>query len=583
MKKEQEHTLVDLIAQHAAEMPDKLAYIMLDDKGNEIDHLTFAELEVIAKAQATKIRSVCDKGDRVLMLYPSGLEFVQGFMSCQYAGVVAVPVSLPSRKGEHHARISHIIKDADIDTVMTDSASWPALEAWFDEVGIDDLNVIVSDTVDPAMEGRYTPVDLCRDDLSFLQYTSGSTGDPKGVMISHGNLIHNSELIRDRLSHTKEMTCCSWLPFYHDMGLIGNILQSVHNGSTLVLMSPTSFLKRPATWLKAISHYKAYTSGAPNFGYEYCLARVKDADLEGVDLSDWVNSFNGAEPIRQDTIDRFFNRFKKFGFRYSAMYPCYGMAETTLFVSGGKPGVAHQTLCVTPDLYGRNIVEQCPPGTEEAITCVSCGTFEGLDVAIVEPESCARLADGRVGEVWVHGGSVGKGYWNQPERNKKSFQAKISNDENDDREWLRTGDLGFITNGELFISGRLKDLVVVNGRNLYPQDIEVFVSELDPRLEKGFGAAFAVQGDVSEEIVLVQEVAPNEVPESEWPALARALRSAVAAEFQAPIQAIVLIKRGTICRTTSGKIQRNKTRQKWVSDKEWPLFDDSRPSASRAA
>ncbi|AQS35444.1 acyl-CoA synthetase (AMP-forming)/AMP-acid ligase II [Shewanella psychrophila] len=582
MNKELEHTLVDLIKQHACELPDKLAYIMLNDRGDEIDRITFAELDIIAKAQATKISESCAKGERVLMLYPSGLEFVQAFISCQYAGVVAVPASLPSRRGEHHTRITHIIQDAEISTILTDSASWPALKDWLDEAGMSGLRVIISDTVDPAMENRYKPVTVTRDDLSFLQYTSGSTGSPKGVMISHGNLIHNSELIRDRMHHSQDMVSCSWLPFYHDMGLIGNILQSVHNGSTLVLLSPTSFLKRPATWLKAISHYRAYTSGAPNFGYEYCLSRIKDEDLQGIDLSHWQNCFNGAEPVRQDTIELFFHRFKKFGFRYSAMYPCYGMAETTLFVSGGQSGEAHQTICVAPESYQNKIIEQCPPGTQDAMTCVSCGTFEGLNVAIVEPESQARLPHGRIGEIWVHGDSVGQGYWNQPEKNAHTFQALIANSD-DERRWLRTGDLGFITNGELFISGRLKDLIVVNGRNLYPQDIEIFVSGLDPRLEKGFAAAFAVEGSLSEEIVIVQEIATNDTPEAEFPALSHKIRAAITLEFQAPIQAVVLIKRGTICRTTSGKIQRNQTRQKWQAEPNWPLFDDSITSATYAA
>ncbi len=552
------NTIVDIVRQHARTQPNKVAATFLNAKGQETDSHNYSQLDTYSKAIASELQAKTQIGQRALLLYPASLDFIRAFMGCQYAGIVAVPVSMP-QQGSQLKRVEHVIRDAEISVILT-------TQQWFDEISLwrnsiqseKAIHVIATDSIPPELANRWQVYAPKADNITFLQYTSGSTGNPKGVVVSHANLMHNSMLMCQRFGHTKETPMASWLPFYHDMGLIGYILQACYVGTHLILMAPNSFIKRPLEWLKAIDKYRVYNSGGPNFAFEHCLNKITSDQLDALDLSSWRVATNGAEPVRHETMLSFYQRFKVAGFQYETFSPCYGMAETTLFVSGHHPRgkVRHLTVDAEALEAGQVVINNTP---KKHLVSVSCGFFDGLEVAIICPETQAVLPEDRVGEICVQGGSVAQGYWdNLPATENAFFKAS-----EDEQTWLKTGDLGFINQDELFVTGRLKDLILVNGRNLYPQDIEFHIKDCDPAFNKCFGAAFSVVAAQSEEIVLIQEVNNETRDVQVLAALCEKISNEVSRTFSAPIHEIVLIKRGTIERTTSGKIQRKKNAQQW--------------------
>ncbi|MFM7881254.1 MAG: fatty acyl-AMP ligase, partial [Microcystis panniformis] len=405
---------------------------------------------------------------------------------------------------------------------------------------------------------------LSLEDIAFLQYTSGSTGMPKGVMVSHKNLLYNEKLIASAFGHTSETIGVGWLPLFHDMGLIGNVLQPVYVGFPCVIMPPEAFIQKPLRWLQAISRYNATSSGGPNFAYELCADKIKPQERENLDLSCWDVAFTGAEPVRAATLEKFANTFADYGFKREAFYPCYGMAETTLFVSGGiksqSPVIAAVDKLALLENSAVTINSQHP----NAQLLVGCGhAWLSEKIVIVNPESLTECRDGEIGEIWVSSDSVAQGYWNRPEQTAETFKAYLADTQVG--PFLRTGDLGFLLAGELFITGRLKDLIIVQGRNHYPQDIESTVEKSHPGLRQGCGAVFSVEIAGQERLVVVQEVERSYLRKLDSPAVIEQIIRSVAEEHQLDVYAVVLLKTASIPKTSSGKIQRQACRASFLA------------------
>ncbi|HYG64196.1 MAG TPA: amino acid adenylation domain-containing protein, partial [Thermoanaerobaculia bacterium] len=539
-------TLIDLLRGRAATSPDRPAFTFLVDGEVEGGRLTYGELDRRARALAVRLQERYAPGERVLLLFAPGLDFVAAFFGCLYAGTIAVPV-YPPRAQRDQPRLRSILADASPRAALTTSdilARVRSLAEGFPELL--DLDWVATDEVTDEGAGLWRVPGIGPGDVAFLQYTSGSTGTPKGVMVGHGNLLHNEEMIRRSFEQSEASVVVGWLPLYHDMGLIGNVLQPVYNGGSCVLMSPAAFLQRPLRWLEAIHRYRGTTSGGPNFAYDLCARRALAAPPAELDLSSWTVAYNGAEPVRAETLDRFSQVFEPHGFRREAFYPCYGLAEATLFVSGGTRGVGPVVA----------------PREEGATPLVGCGrSWMEQEVAVVDPATGERRPDGGVGEIWVGGPSVALGYWNRPEATEETFRARLAGD--GAGPFLRTGDLGFFQGGELFVTGRIKDLVIIRGRNHYPQDIELTAEASHASLKPGGGAAFAVDVDGEERLVVVHEVERR--ADGDPDAACAAVRQAVAAAHEVQVHEVVLIRVGTLPKTSSGKVQRHATRAAYLA------------------
>lgn len=547
-------TFVDLLDYRAKNQPERKAYTFLQDGETEVGKLTYKELDRQARAIASQLQNLDVAGCRALLLYPPGLEFIAAFFGCLYAGVVAVP-AYPPRRNQNMSRLQAIVTDAQATVALTTTSLLGDIETRFSESPeLSELRWLATDSIATDLAQAWQKPDVSGDTLAFLQYTSGSTGTPKGVMVSHGNLWHNSGLIQKCFADTPESMGVSWLPPYHDMGLIGGVLQPLYVGAPTILMSPVAFMQRPFRWLEAISRCKATTSGGPNFAYDVCSRKITPEQLASLDLSSWEVAFTGAEPVRAETLEQFAATFAPCGFRKEAFLPCYGMAETTLIVSGGLK----TNLPVTRKVDGAALEQNrvvVAKGKEESIrTTVGCGQCLEQNTLIVDPETLTPCLENQVGEIWVLGPSVAQGYWNQPEETTKMFQAYLADTK--EGPFLRTGDLGFVQDGELFITGRLKDVIIIRGQNHYPQDIELTVERSHPALRPGCGAAFSVDVKGQERLVIVQEVERSYLRKLNVNEVVSAIRQAVAAQHSLQIYATVLVKTGSIPKTSSGKIQR---------------------------
>ena len=547
------HDLIDLLQARSDEKRDQTAYTFLQDEGAGEVQLTYAELDARARDIGARLQQEGAAGQRVLLLYPPGLDYVAGFFGCLYAGAVAVPV-YPPRPDRPLQRFLSILGNAEPEFVL--STDWVASMA----KGLLDehrpMRWLATDTLDGTQAGHWKRPDVDADALAFLQYTSGSTADPKGVMVSHGNLLDNQTLIQKSFGTDSTSKVIGWLPLYHDMGLIGNVLHPLYLGTSCTLLSPLEFLREPLRWLKAIHDHQGTVSGGPNFAYDLCVRKVKPAEREQLDLSRWQVAFNGAEPIRSETIERFCDAFAASGFRKQSFVPCYGLAEATLLVTGGKPEQLAHTFRA-PDLEQRRAVE-CRREDAVARPLVTSGRAQF--VSIVDAEARALLPDGRIGEIWVANDSVAGGYFRNPAATEATFAARLDSGQG---PFLRTGDLGFVQAGELFVVGRSKDLIIIRGRNHYPQDIELTAEKAHPALRPGCGAAFAHEVAGEERLVIVHEVLSAEgAPADE--AIA-AIRQAVALEHEVQTHAVVLIAPRSIPKTSSGKIQRRACKAAWLA------------------
>ena len=551
-------TLIEALRRHAETRPERPAYLFLADGEEESVRLTYAEVDTAARAIAARLAESAEPGSRALLLYPAGLDFATAFLGCLYAGVVAVP-AYPPASARHLPRLQAIAADAEPDLILTAGAGLRRIESAAAKLPeLADVPIVATDEIDPARAADWRLPAIDPIDLAFLQYTSGSTSTPKGVMVSHGNLVANQSAIARAMGQSEDSVVVGWLPLYHDMGLIGNLLQPLWLGARLVLMSPVSFLQRPRRWLEAISKYRATTSGGPNFAFDLCVQKITAEEREGLDLSSWSLAFSGAEPVRAETLERFTEAFAPQGFRGEAFFPCYGMAETTLLVTGGDLEATPVELAVDAAALERNEVATSADGPR----LIGCGApAEGFDVRIVDPESARPVASG-VGEIWIAGPSVAQGYWRQPEKTAHDFGARLDG-EPDAGPFLRSGDLGFVHQGELYVTGRIKDLIILRGRNHYPQDLELTAEGAHPALRPGCGAAVSVEVDGEERLVVIYEVARHADDEPE--VVAEAVRQAVAESHQVQVYDVVLIRAGTLSKTSSGKVQRHANRNAWIA------------------
>ena len=480
-------TLVQLVRHRARCQANDIAFTYLVDGEDEEIHLTYQELDRKARAIGAWLESLGLAGQRALLLYPPGLDFITGFFGCLYAGVIAVPV-YPPRRNRSMARIQAIADDARARVALTTEEVLHRVEPLIDATPhLKHLAWLDTSHVPHAIDQQWQMPHVHADTLAFLQYTSGSTGSPKGVVLSHANLLHNSALISYAFEHTQSVVGVFWLPSYHDMGLIGGILQPLYIGRPNVLMSPMTFLQKPYRWLSAISRFRGTTSGGPNFAYDLCVRKITPEQRKTLDLSCWQVAFNGAEPVRAETLARFAEVFGPCGFRREAFYPCYGLAEATLLVSGSHVARPPLVEAFAAKAIANGRVMSVPADDPDAHRLVGCGrTLPDQKIVIADPETQTIASPGRVGEIWVQGPSVAQGYWQQPEPSEATFRAYLR--DTGEGPFLRTGDVGFLQAGELYVTGRLKDLIIIRGVNYYPQDLELAVQQVPcpatPRLRR---------------------------------------------------------------------------------------------------
>jgi acyl-CoA synthetase (AMP-forming)/AMP-acid ligase II/acyl carrier protein len=551
---------------------DREALVFLADGETEQARWTYGRVDTRARAVAATLAAhACKPGDRALLLYPPGLEFAAAFLGCLYAGVIAVP-AYPPRSAEHERatpRLAGIVRDAGPTIVLTTSTrpqhvvrdTMNAITGDADR----QLECIDTESIPDTTGADWRPAaDPTPDSIAFLQYTSGSTSAPKGVVLTHRNLMHNSAAIRDAFGHTESTPGLVWLPPYHDMGLIGGILNPLFSGTQVALMPPAAFLQKPLRWLKAVSDWGVYTSGGPDFAYDLCIRSIKPADRATLDLSAWTVAFTGAEPVRKSTIDRFVEAFAPCGFRREAFYPCYGLAESTLFVTGGRRLTGAKSVRIDPDGLRQNRVTS-PAGSANELVGCGAPAADGAELRIVNPQTCVPCAADEVGEIWLRSASVAQGYWQKPEQTAATFAARLASEAVGGRGWLRTGDLGFFADGELCVAGRCKDLIIVRGRNHHPHDLEHSASTSHAALRPGGAAAVGVDVNGAERLVIYHEVErtqrdadPNEI--------FAAVRESIASAHELQTHAIVLLKPGHLPRTSSGKVRRFACRDAFVTN-----------------
>ncbi len=551
----------EVLRYRAATTPDGRAFVFLENGEEPGISLTYAQLDSRARAIAATLQRTTRVGDRVLLVYPAGLDFVVAFFACLYAGVIAVPAypPIPSRLARTLPRFQTVAADSDATHVLTTAAlaeMAPHITPLAPELAA--LRWIATDAIDGTLAESFVSPSLDASVAAFLQYTSGSTGVPRGVVITHGNLLHNARSHWDRVRYTPESVHVSWLPVYHDMGLINGVLQPVFSNMLGVLMPPLAFLKKPVRWLQAITRYGGTASEYPNFALDLCSQTVTPEELAALDLSTWTVAVNGAEPIRLESIDRFVEVFGPRGFRRDAMHPGYGLAECTVLTTTGITLEPLVVIHVDKEALDKGHVRIESHATGRTRPLVSCGRIiVDHDLRIVDPALCTASDEGRVGELWVRGPSVADGYWKRPDESARTFGATLAGEDN--ARYLRTGDLGFVVDHEVFITGRHKDLIVLRGRNVYPHDVEQALEGAHPALRLGCAAAFSLERDGEERVAVAVEVVKGVVP-SDVDGIARAARARVSELCDVQIDRLVLLAQGALPKTSSGKVQRSTCR-----------------------
>ncbi|MEM6599611.1 MAG: fatty acyl-AMP ligase, partial [Cyanobacteria bacterium P01_C01_bin.69] len=596
--REKAASIIEILRYRADVQSEHVAYTFLRS-GDQRASLTYGVLDLKVRAIASLLQSQLPRGSRLLLAYQPGLDFVLAFWACLYAGMVAVPAYAP-RRNQKVSRLRSIVANAEIEFALTTVRSEATFKRFCCEDSVlSQLRWLVTDQVADSWAAQWQPPALSPNTLAFLQYTSGSTGEPKGVMVSHDNLMHNSSVIAQCFGHTAEKSVgLIWLPPYHDMGLIGGIVQPPFTGFPVYLMSPIDFLQKPLRWLQAISRYRITTSGGPNFAYELAIRKATPERLESLDLSCWEVAFTGAEPIRAETLDRFIDVFAPYGFRREALYPCYGMAESTLIISGGakqSPPVVRQ---FKKSALEQNSVESVDLAHSDAQSdvhnrvrsdvqrVVGCGqSVPGQSVIVVDTERLSPCSNGQIGEIWVSGRSVAQGYWNQPQETAACFQASLTDSDGKSLQgpFMRTGDLGFLDKCELFVTGRLKDLLIIRGQNHYPQDLELTVARSHLALRPNAGAAFSIDLNREERLVIVHEVVRGYLRSLSVEEVLRCIRQAVTAEHSLEVYAIALVKTGSIPKTSSGKIRRFACKRAFLKGELNVVADWSRNPRQKAS
>jgi acyl-CoA synthetase (AMP-forming)/AMP-acid ligase II len=561
--------LVDLLRWRAGRGPERIGFTFLVDGDRQESNLSYGALDRWARAIAAWLRARGAAGERVLILTPPGLDFIAAFFGTLYAGAIAIP-AFPQRPNRPMPRLNILAADATPRFAMTTTAVLADLAPRLgDHAALTRLEWLATDTVELALADAWQPPAIADSDIAYLQYTSGSTSTPKGAMITHANVIANMAMIHEAFAHPPDQPAVSWLPVYHDMGLLSTVLEPLYVGVPCVFMSPLVFLQRPLRWLQAISRYRAATSGAPNFAYDLCVRKVKPEQRGELDLSAWSLAFSGSEPVRAETLAAFSAYFAPCGFRQEAFYPCYGLAEATLFVTGGARRAAPRIASFDAEALQSHRVKPAMNGGGRLL--VDCGWPRGgLEVVVVDVDRGQPVGEGEIGEIWVRGASIAVGYWNRPEESLETFGARLADGRG---PFMRTGDLGFVRDGSLFITGRHKDLIIVDGRNHYPHDIELTAEQSHALLKPAASAAFAVEIDGEERVVVVAEAdyrlrssagSGSVAEDLELAAAAAALRAAVSEHHDLPLHDVVFVRPGTIPRTTSGKIRRAECRARYL-------------------
>lgn len=599
-------SLVDALQHWSAVQPNDMLYRFLSSEDDSIQTMTYGALAEQAKAIAVTLQQKkLQPGDRVILIYPPGLELISAYFGCLYAGITAVPV-YPPLTPYLVEKLQRVLVNSQSKLLLTTSSIQEKLQQLkllkqitfvpilkklaqhyfakrldLAQWDVEKINWLSTNDIDSQLAKQWQSLAIKGDHLAFLQYTSGSTGHPKGVMLTHSNLLNNLSILHQVCRGGRNSSGVNWLPPYHDMGLIGVILLAIFMGCSSTLMSPISFLRNPKKWLKAISDYRVSICAAPNFAYDYCVSKIKEEDRVGLDLSSWEVALNGAEPIHFETLERFYQAFKQCGFRKEAIFPCYGLAEATLYVSGSGCMNGFQYNYFSDLGLQQNRVEPLEKNALKAKAIVSCG-IPSQEVVIVDPNTCERCAPNAIGEIWIKGPSVAKGYWQNAEETEAVFHARIQPSGQD--EFLRTGDLGFLYQGQLYITGRIKDLIIIHGMNYYPQDIEHTVNHSHSSIRNGCTAAFTVTTSSldskiltsiskslvtsstskfidEEKIIIVTELTPNhEKSEENYRKICEVISQAIAENHELAVHSILLIKAKTLPKTTSGKLRRRHTK-----------------------
>ncbi len=565
-----EETLLKVFNYHLNQTPDKILYRFLPNGEEESDSRTYQELYKRSEVIASNILEHTNPGDRVLLLYPSSLEFIDAFLGCLLAGVIAVPAFPPQGK-RRIGRLEKIASDCKASLILTTDIIFSKSYKWFNDEVFSDIQWVRTDKLEKSCIADFP--DIYGDTIAFLQYTSGSTGDPKGVIVDHSNIIDNSEIFKKCFHCTPETKGISWLPIYHDMGLIGNIIQALYVGFELFIMPPTAFIQKPIRWLRLISENKITISCAPNFAYDLCTNQIKEEDLEGFDLSSWRVAINGSEPIRPKTMNQFAARFESYGFKKTTLFPGYGMAEATLVISGCGFDVEPTVLELDKSqLYeGKLKIVNALNNDIEAVQLMGNGSVqEGLKAIIVDPNTKKKCKKDEIGEVWIRGKSVAKGYWNKKDVSNDIFNAytRYANGKENLNHgpYLRTGDMGFFHGNEIYISGRLKEMMIFNGVNHFPQDIERTVQYSHSDLQNNAGVAAITEINGENKLLIIQEVKRTSLRTYNFEEIVKTITEAVLVEHELSIYRIVLVPPGRVGKTSSGKIRRLATKSAYESN-----------------
>ncbi|MEC1158936.1 fatty acyl-AMP ligase [Cytobacillus horneckiae] len=569
------HSLLEVLENVVQHTPQKKAFTYLSN-GVFHESTTYIQLVSEAKQIASYMQQQKLMGKRALIMFPSSISYIKTFLACLYAKVIAIPV-YPPTLSKNLNRITSIMNHSSADVIFTTSK----LQSYVSKINLEmtDAKCISLDKIDLPPIDSYIQLDINGDEIAFLQYTSGSTSSPKGVMVTHNNIITNEEMIRHAFGNNQDTKILGWLPLYHDMGLIGNVLQPLYLGTSCVLMDPLDFLQKPIRWLQAISEHKAEVSGGPNFAYELCIKKIKEQEIESLDLSSWEVAFNGAEPIRSDTLIDFAKKFKPAGFNMKSFYPCYGMAEATLLITGGdrkkEPIIKRFDL----EKLKENKAVELLSTTTNASTLVSCGITQ-LDqtIKIVDPITKNICVEGAIGEIWVSGQNVAKGYLNNEQQD--TFLGRVPKETTN---YLKTGDLGFLYQGQLYVTGRSKDVIILRGKNFFPQDIEKTVEVSSNCLSSAACAAFTILEKNEEKLVVIAELERSYRPRNGFikkgfnpEQILKDIRKNIMQEYGIQPYAIHLIKTGTILKTSSGKVRRSACKEAYEKEELQIWFSNIR-------
>lgn len=564
------NSLIDVLAIQAEINPHKTVFRVVK-KNEETETITYGRLHQRATQLASYFKKRNLSGERALLLYNSSIEYIESFFGCLYAEVISIPLfPLSSRNSQSTERVESIIKDAQPKIRLENSQSISrAKESMLS--GVESINI---DLLSLDDNNNWIKPDLSASSTAYLQYTSGSTSAPKGVVVTHENLLHNLELLKNFFDLNEDSVIASWLPFHHDMGLIGIVLQTVYVGATCVIMPPEDFIQRPIRWLQMISKYKATYSGAPNFAYDLCVKNTTQEQLESLDLRSWQIAFNGSEPVRSSTIEQFSDKFSPVGFKAESFYPGYGLAENTLGVTAKKTNLMPRKVKIDVKAMQEQRVSLSLSQGTDAKWVVSCGQLpKEQEVIIVNPDNYRKCFDDEIGEIWIKGKSVAKGYWKNKRFTANNFNAYLS--DSMDGPYLRTGDLGFVLHNELYISGRLDDLIILHGQNYYPQDIEYTVENSHSLISDGKIAAFKITKGGKEGVVIVAELdrtfrhtknIQNNQETRDVIELKKIVKNNIVRQYQIHVHDIAFLLPGGVPVTTSNKIQRKKTKEQYLNN-----------------